>query len=250
VAPLFTFMTHARVAEWKSEEMIYSIAVRDHPESRRAQGAYAGIEYSRGNLEQALEHIRIAADLDQKGYSAMVINIFYLCGRGREDEILALIEEGKRRAATFPATPASISAMDMVLGQVQRQRCKELTPARMLEWLQAAREQEANKANLMFTGYIQRQQGFFYYIAGERSKGYEHMVNAYENTGIASILGELIDIEIRLGSFDTAEHLIGILDEKNRARFNTETALVAKYQAQLRDARRRAGLSADISPAE
>lgn len=236
VIPLFIFMTHTRVGEWDSTDMIYTMAVRDHPESIRARVPYAGMEFNRGNLDSALEHIRIAVELEKKSYSALIVNMLFLCGRGKQDEIDALFEEGIRRASAYPATPGTISTMDLILAQVQQGRCNELTPVRMLEWLQAAREQEANRNNRMFTGYLQRQQGFFYYVMQDRVRGYEHMINAFENTGMTSILGEVIDIEIQLGALETAEHLLGILEETNRQRFGTETLLLEKFRKQYEDA--------------
>src|SRR5690606_3026095 len=94
------------------------------------------------------------------------------------------------------------------------------------------RDQEDNLRNRMFTGYLQRQQGFFYYVLQDRVRGYELMISAFDNTGMASILGEVIDIEIQLGAFETAEHLLGILEETNRERFGTEQLLLDMYRAQ------------------
>jgi hypothetical protein len=237
--PLFLFMTHARVSEWKSEEMIYSLAANDHPQSVRAQTAYAGIAYSKGNLEEALHHIRLAADLEPRGYSPLVINMLYLCGRNREAEILDLIAEAKERAATFPATPSTISAMDLILAQTQFGRCKELTPKRMLDWLQVVWDHQPNQTNTMFAGYIQRQMGFFYYLDGDYPQGFENMLQAYEKTGMTSILGEVIEVELRLGAFARAEQLIARLEEKNRERFGTEQLLLDQARAKLQQAYQR-----------
>ncbi|HHX81476.1 MAG TPA: hypothetical protein GX696_00650 [Pseudomonadaceae bacterium] len=126
--------------------------------------------------------------------------------------------------------------MDAILQQVQLQRCKELEPERMLEWLQAALDQEDNRNSPQFTGYLQRQKGFFHYVMQERALGYEYMIKAFENTGLTSILGEIIDIEIQLGALETAEHLLGIMEETNRARFGTETLLLDKFRKQYEDA--------------
>jgi tetratricopeptide (TPR) repeat protein len=237
--PLFLFMTHARVNEWTNEEMIYTLAVRDHPESIRAQTAYAGIAYSKGNLDEALQHVQLAADLEPRGYSPLVIKMLYLCGRGREAEILGIIEEAKARAAAFPATPSTISSMDLILAQTQQGRCKELTPKRMVDWLQVVWEYQPNQENTMFAGYIQRQLGFFYYLDGDYVKGFENMMQAYEKTGMASILGEIIDVELRLGAFARAETLIAILDERNNERLGTEQVLLDLARSRLQQAYQR-----------
>lgn len=234
---LLAFMAHVRVGEWRSAELIYTMAVRDHPESVRARIGYAGWKYNERNWEEALEHIDAAIELAPQSYSSIVIKMLFLCGRGDEAQLDSLFEEGMRRASLYPATPASVSAMDLMMAEIQRGNCKELASTRILDWLQLAREQPDNLGNRMFTGYLQRQQGFYYYVLQDRARGYEHMINAFENTGMASILGEVIDIEIQLGALETAEHLLGILEDVNRERFGTEQTLVDKFRAQYEAAR-------------
>lgn len=236
VAPLFAFMTHTRVGEWQSTDMIYTMAVRDHPESLRARIPFAAMEFNRGNVDAALEHIRIAEQMDPRITTALAVHMLFLCGRDELGEIPALLDEAIYRAATYAATPGTISMMDSIMQQVQQQRCKELEPERMLDWLQAALAQEDNRNSREFTGYLQRQKGFFYYVMQERALGYEYMIKAFENTGLTSILGEIIDIEIQLGALETAEHLLGIMAETNRARFGTETLLLDKFRKQYEDA--------------
>lgn len=229
---LLAFMTHVRVSEWQSAELIFTLAVQDHPESIRARVGYSGWMYNLGNTEEALKHIDVAIALDPEDYSTVIIKMLFLCGRGEEEQMNALFEEGMHRAKLYPATPGSVSTMDLLMAEIQRGNCKELASTRILDWLNVAREQEDNRGNRVFTGYMQRQQGFFYYILQDPVRGYEHMVAAFENTGMASILGEVIDIEIQLGALETAEHLLGILEELNRERLGTETPLLERRRKQ------------------
>src|SRR5690606_37868002 len=106
---LLAFMTHVRVSEWQSAELIFTLAVQDHPESIRARVGYSGWMYNLGNTEEALKHIDVAIALDPEDYSTVIIKMLFLCGRGEEEQMNALFEEGMHRAKLYPATPGSVS---------------------------------------------------------------------------------------------------------------------------------------------
>ena len=103
--------------------------------------------------------------------------------------------------------------------------------------LAAARAQPDNAANKEFTGYLQRQQAAYYFLQGNLPMYYQHFIMAYENTGLASILVEIIEIEARLGAFESAENLLSILEERNTQLRGAETVLVNKAKQMLEEIR-------------
>lgn len=235
--PLFLLMTHSRVAEWDSDDMLYGMAVQDHPDSIRAQTAYSSLRYIRGDVETALRHAQLAIALDEREYGNLFLNILILCGRNSQAQIDALLDEATRIAGLYPSTPHSFAALDRISVQIQQGRCPELAIPRIQQLLEAARRQPDNVANLEYTGFLQRQQGIYYYIQGNLQAGYEHMVLAYENTGLASILVELIDIEAHLGALETVENLLAILEQRNSELYGSETVLVEKARLLVQQAR-------------
>lgn len=223
---LFTFMTHTRVGEWKNTEMIYTLAVEDHPESIRAQTAYASVLYARGELDAAIRHAAIAVELDETEYGSIILQILFLCGRGREEEINRQLEEATRRAGIYASTPYSLSALDKLAEQIQVKKCQEIQSEQVISLIRAARNQKNNLGKKKITGYLQRHEGIHHYFQGNMAQGYENMILAYENTDLISILVELIRIEAELGSLETAEHLLNIMEEDNRARLGSEQHMV------------------------
>lgn len=237
--PLFAFMTHARVSEWRNVEMIYSMAVRDHPESVRALTAYASMVYSRGELDEARELAGRAIELEPYEYGSIVLQVLFSCRRDREAEIAELLSEAQRRAGLYPTTPYSLSALDKLAQFMQKGSCPEVSPAQVLVLLDAAAKQPDNLASKLFTGFIQRHIGIQQYFQGNLVEGFESFIRAYESTGWPSMLVELVSIQANLGSFESAEHLVSILEEENAKVLGAETVMVEQAKRFVSNARLR-----------
>lgn len=240
--PLLVIMTTARVTEWRSEEMVYTVAVHDHPGSIRAQTAYASMQYNRGNVADAIARIEYVIEQDETEFGSALMNIYFLCDSGAEEEIRRLHSIALERAATYPISPYGFGLFEEMYRRLNERTCPELSPDDMLAVVRAAANQRDNLAGRDYRGYLQLHLGRYLYLAGDFGKGMEHMVNAYEITGQASILVELINKEIQLGSLDSAERLIEVLEEDSRAGLRDESLLIEIVRGSLREAKENAGL--------
>ncbi len=244
IVALFSFMTAVRANEWKNVELIYSIAVQDHPESIRAQTIYANILYSQGNLQEAINHLDVVIDLDRTEYGSTLQKLVYLCvadgninNPSTSSDINNLYSEAYNRAGAYPASPYSFNGIDILHSVVRDQKCPHIDLQQVLDIIMVAMTQADNQINKEFLGFLQRQAGQIYYEQGDYIKGFEYTIAAYENTGLTSILAEAIDVQIQLRAFESAEHLITLIEEDDEGGFRSEIFRINELKETLNKAR-------------
>lgn len=242
---LFSFMTAVRANEWKNVELIYSIAVQDHPESIRAQSIYASILYSQGNLQEAIRHLDVVIGLDQTEYGSTLQKMVYVCAAEENldststnaEELISLYNEAYRRAGSYPASPYSFNGIDILHSVVRDQRCPGIGMQDVLDLILVAISQPENQINKEFLGFLQRQAGQLYYEQGDYIKGFENTIAAYENTGLTSILAEAVEAQIQVKAFESAEHLITLIEEDDQGGFRSEAFKINELKATLNSAK-------------
>ena len=235
IMALFTFMTAVRANEWRDAELIYSLAVNDHPDSIRAQTAYASILYNKGDIQSAISHIDVVIDLDKTEFGSILQKMVYLCVT--EEDLSDLYTEAYSRAGAYPASPFSFNGIDALHAIVRDGKCPGIQLNQVLELIQVAISQPDNQINKEFLGYLQRQAGQIYYEQGDYIRGFENTIAAYENTGLTSILAEAVALQIQIRAFASAEHLITLLEEDDRNSFQSEAVKINELKATLAAAR-------------
>lgn len=79
---------------WEDSERSYLESLRLNPRFARARRWYAGLILQFGRLEEALEQVRLAMEMDPYDYSAYPGYGLYLFCAGRNDEAIAVLERG------------------------------------------------------------------------------------------------------------------------------------------------------------
>ena len=234
---LLTVMSIIRVSEWKDAEVIYSVAVKDHPESVRAHTVYASLLYGHGNVEEALEHIEKVVELDKTDFGGLLMQVGYGCGSGRQVE--HLFERAMSRARQYPVSVYGVFSIDAMINSLNLGRCPEITPEQLLLLIQAATEQKDNAENKLYLGFLQGQAGRLYYYMGDFVQGFENMISAYENTDLTGILMELINIQIQINSLESAEQLISLLEERDKYSVRSEAFFINDLKVKLEQAQQK-----------
>lgn len=232
---LVIFLTFSRVQEWRSRELIYQVALTEHPESFRVQIEMATIQYQAGNLVPALEHLEIANKLKETDYGQLLNQAMFLCTTG--NDLNFLFEEAERRARIYPISVYSLNVLDNVASVLSNVGCPEISFEMVLAVVEAAKEQPDNRANEQYLGFLEKTEGQVNLYLGNYQKGMGLLLSSYEHTGIVSILAQMAEILLAVGRLDEAEQIIAYIESINVEARGRETALLVPLQQKLAQAR-------------
>jgi hypothetical protein len=217
----WAFLTVTRVGEWRSVDMIYQIAVQEHPDSLRANIEFATMNYNEGNLGAAFAYLQHSQEVVPREAGAFFHESLFRCDTGTPVE--ALLEQAKQRLELYPVSVYTINSLEAILGRKRVEQCPEVALPKVLEIIAVAKQHPAIQNNDLYKGYLERLEGQAYFYTGNYEAGVERLLRAYEYTGLVSILLELVDIQIQVNRLDDAEAMIAQIQRINDASFGIET---------------------------
>lgn len=236
---LLSFLTQARVQEWSSAELLFALAVRDHPGSLRARLGYADLLQVQGRREEALWQLDAALALRENDFGPALHKAAHLCGTAETDswarrrEIAALLLRAERAAAQFPVSPHGLKALENLLVRREQGLCTAVSLEQLLAVTTAALEQPENRATPRFLGFLQRLAGRLHLLRGEHGRGLNCLVAAYRNTGLPVILAELIGLQIGLQRLEDASLFLAELERVNSGSGGLEAHLLKPLRESL-----------------
>ena len=217
----WTFLTATRVGEWQSADLVYRIAVQEHPNSLRANMEFATLNYNEGNLEAAYRYLQNGQQVMPREAGAFFHESLFRCDTGTE--VGALLDQAQQRLALYPVSVYTINSLEAILGRKRLEQCPEVPLEKLLEIIAVAKSHESLQNNNLYRGYLERLEAQAYFYTGNYEAGVERMYRAYEYTGLVSILLELADLQIQVNRLEDAEQLIMELHRINDASFGIET---------------------------
>lgn len=218
----WTFLTSTRVTEWRSDDLFYQVAIEEHPTSLRANTEFATLNFNRGDIESAFFYLKQAQQADNREMGSFVHEILLRCDTG--EDMSELVNQVENRLSQYPISTYTINTFDALLGKKRISECPEVPAEKIIELTQIASNHEVIQNRQTTLGYIERLQGLAYMYSGNYQEGVNHLLQAYELTRLASILMELVNIQIQISRYEDAEHLLKKLDEINDASFGIETS--------------------------
>lgn len=232
---LVIFQTSMRVNEWSSEEMIYQIAITEHPDSSRAQTQMANIKYSVGDVDASLQHLVLAQQNAPADYGALLHEIVFRCRTG--SDMSPLLEKVSIKAKIYPVSVYSLNVMDNLLRFLGNNQCPEVEHQQLLNIVEIAKQQQGNRENIMYMGVLEKIEGQIYLLAGDYGKGIGNLLSAYEKTGMIRVLSFLVDNLLQLNLLGDAEYILSLMVDANTESHGTETALILPLQEKLTKAK-------------
>tara|TARA_R110002110_G_scaffold95455_1_gene246813 strand:- start:392905 stop:394830 length:1926 start_codon:yes stop_codon:yes gene_type:complete len=231
IIAMITLMTSSRAQEWQSEELLFRIAVNDHPESLRAQSGYATQRYNAGDFNTAIEHLRLGQQFNQEDIGLVLHEALFYCGTGIDGSRVAA--EAIAMAEQYPITIYTANVLDNLMGKKRVSECPEVALGDILSLVQTAQSHPRIANNQRYLGYLVRIEALAYLFMGNYEEGQRLYSLAYEYTSEANMLIELIDIQLQVGRLDDAETLLNELIEINESSFGIETARIEILQQRL-----------------
>ncbi len=228
---LIAAMTFIRVQEWSSEEMIYQIAVTEHPDSARAQTQIANVKFNRGDVTGALEHLSAAQENSPREFGPVLHQVAIMCTTGMD--IQPLLEEARYRASRYPVTAYSLNSLDNLLVLLNENRCPELTLDELLSVVESAEGLTLNQSRPRSMGFLLKVKGQIFMLKGDYGKSIEYALAGYDYSGITTILSNLARNLIQLNLLGDAEEIIRILERINNESGGIETALITPLRRDL-----------------
>jgi len=224
----WTFLTATRVGEWRSADLIYRIAVQEHPDSLRANIEFANMNYNEGNIGAALTYLQLSQEVQPREAGSFFHESLFRCDTGTSvDELL---EQAQQRLALYPVSVYTINSLDAILGKKRVEQCPEVSLDKILEIIVVAKQHPAIQDNNLYQGYLERLEGQAYFYSGNYEPGVERLLRAYEYTGLVSILLELVDVQIQVNRLEDAAGLIAEIQRINDASFGIETSRLVILQ--------------------
>lgn len=240
---LVVFLTMGRVTEWQSREVLYQLAITEHPDSLRAHTEMAGLDFTNGNTRGAIINLEAAKEIDPAEFGIPIQESVFLCGTG--NDLSQLVQEAREKAARFPMTVYSLNSLDNMVKVINDGICPELNYDYALAVIQAALAQEDNQKNAEMTGFLENIEGGIYLAMHNYPGGIRKIFSAYEKTGSVRILGNLADNLLQLNLIGDAEVIIREIDTINTQSHGVETAMLVALQEKLRSAKVRVAQSGD-----
>jgi len=240
---LVAFQTSMRVNEWSSEEMIYQIAITDHPDSSRAQTQMANFKFRAGDIDGSLQHLAMAQQNDPRDYGAVLHEIVHRCGSG--SDMAPLLEKASLRAQSYPVSVYSLNVLDNLLLFLSENRCPEMDYERLLSIIAIAKQQPGNQKYEMYMGFLEKIEGQIYLLTGDYGKGIGSSLSAYEKTGMIRVLAFLVENLLQLNFLEDAEYILSLMNEANIKSRGTETALIKPLQDKLEKAKAAAAIETE-----
>lgn len=237
---LLVFLTFSRVQEWRSSELIYQVAIEEHPDSNRVLTLMANLKYRQGEFQSAWDYLQMAQANNDKEYGTLIHEAIYRCGTGID--FTPYFDEALEKAVIYPASAYTLNVLNNTVSVINNSRCPELKNEDMLNLLSAVKSQEGNINNEYFFGILEKIEGQLLLIEGNYGKGIGLMISAYDKTGRVLILVNLAENLIDLNLLGDAEYIISLIEGINLEEGGKETAillplvdklLLAKNQIQL-----------------
>ncbi len=227
--------TFARVQEWSHEELMFTQAVADHPQSSRARTTLANVLTTNGQYDEAYSQLQAAADIDKQDAGPVLHAVFIRCLL--MESAPELLIEAARRLAAYPASVYALNAMDNMLSVINSGQCTHVSPEDMGRLLVAANQQASVLENPTMQGYLLRLQGVAAMLDGEYPQGVVFFRMAHEAGGDNGNLAELIEAQINFGELGDAAETLAVLQQINEQRFGSESYQVERLTALLSAAR-------------
>lgn len=209
----FTVLAGIRANVWGNEELLYSVALIDHPNSVRAHNSWANIQYLKGNFEEAIEHLDKAFEINPDDAGATIHKIVLQCARDIPvNDLLVSAEDNLRRN---PITPYALTAINNLIGFYDRGECTLITVNDILLLVKAASMQKETQKMFLHLGFLKRFEGQLHFLNGDYDQGVSLMLQAYETNGFVDSLVELVNIQLMVRKFPDAEDTINKIEEIN-----------------------------------
>ena len=232
---LITFQTATRVNVWRSEELIYQMAITDHPDSSRAQTQMANLKFQNGDIDGSLQHLAMAQNNDPSDYGALLHEVVFRCGSG--SDVTPLLEQVNIRAERYPVSVYSLNVLDNLLLFLSESRCPEMDYEKLLKIIEIAKQQQGNQNYNIYLGFLEKIEGQIYLLSGDYGKGIGSTLSAYEKTGMIRVLSFLVENLLQVNLLQDAEYILSIMIEENAKSFGTETALIKPLQEKIEKAK-------------
>jgi len=229
---LLLMMTSSRVQEWRSQDMLITIAVQEHPQSSRTRTEYANYLFNNGRNNEGLEQLELTAMLDPRDPGPVLHRLVYRCLQGEGDtELLAVARE---LLANWPASVYALNSLDILIARQISGECTELNFVDSSALVETALGLDINLRNGQAHGFLLRFRGILAFQTGQYVAGVVALRMAHEASGQASILSELMGYQITIGRLDDAADTLALVREIDNATwFRTETHLVKRLEASL-----------------
>ncbi len=231
---LFATQTWIRVQEWSSEDMLYTTALVDHPESTRVRINLANYLVENQQVVQAFGQLRVAQLLSPADPGPSIHLYAIQCAVGiREPELL------QQAVALLEANPASIhsmAALEFMIGFINNKQCTEDALVDVEQMVNTALAMPKNSTSSQTVGFLHRFLSMVSFIRNDYARGVSEMQLAFEHTGLASLLGELVRYQISLRRLDDARVTLQQIEDVNAQRYGIETYTVNTLRDMLAEA--------------
>lgn len=228
---LVVFLTVTRVQEWKSREIIYQVAISEHPDSFRAQIEMATIRYLNGYTDEAIQHLEIAKQLQTGNFGPSIHQAVIQCSTG--SDLNYLFKEAEQKARLYPITVYSLNVLDNLVVILNSVGCPEISYEMVLDLLAAAKGQADNRSSELYLGILDKFEGQVYLMKGEYQRGMGLLLSAYERTGLVRILANMADVLLGVDRLEEADLVISYIKRINEESHGVETSILKQLQDQL-----------------
>jgi tetratricopeptide (TPR) repeat protein len=221
LALMFAFQTYSRAVEWSDESVTLSIAVNEHPNSARARNAMANYLMHNGNLDGALEQLRIAGELEPKDAGVTLHVLGTNCANERIDRVS--LARAKEQLSQYPVSVYALNTLDNLIEYISKGKCSGVTLDDYGELIDIALSFEPNLGNREYQAFLLRFKGIHSLMVGRYAEGVIAFRTAHELTGIISYLGDLAKFQVDLGKFEDAADTIDVMEAENTAKLGVES---------------------------
>lgn len=249
VVALFAVLTHMRSNEWGQRELFHLMAVIDHPGSPRALNNYVNVLIGRGEYQKVMEQLDRQVVLNPFEPGARMHILIVRCEQ--EERQQALLDESNDLLGRYPASVYAQNALQLLVQFSVDGRCPALTIDDVARLLDTALAFPGNQANGQTQAALMRLRGLCALGQGFYAQAYAWFMMAYELSGSAELLTELMKYQLDVQRFSDADETLALLEQRNAERFGLEQYQVTLAQRMLLEARERtasAAPQADTTP--
>lgn len=232
------FMTAARSKEWGNYELFTEMAIRDHPDSGRAQNSYVNLLTARREYEKATAQLDVMSG--QYNEPGIYLHALVLkCGIEIKDD--AALTEVTRLLAVVPVSVYALNSLQSLINNVVAGRCKQLSLDEVESLVVKALSYPMNQHNVSTHAYLLRLQGIIAFGKGYYAAGYSYFMTAHEMTNDSSLLHDLLGYQLSLAKLDDAAETLELVENRNKARFGIDTWKVRQLRERFEAAKEKKG---------
>jgi tetratricopeptide (TPR) repeat protein len=227
-------VTAARVANWRSNEVLLLAAARTHPDSARVHSGLAGLYIGRGELDKGLEHLDRAGALygERQSYAIALHRLGAYCSSGRsvDERHYAALEAQDR----IPDSVYTVNALRQLADKAERGECGNVDLQHIAgivdDHVRATRgpgDSDRNWALRLYTARLLS-------TLDRTSEALEHALAAAELRPTWLEPGLLaLEYQLELGDKAGARRTLAELQRRDDGRVKLYTRLIDAYQRRL-----------------